>query len=108
MDFLIGYRYMRFNENLQISENVISTDPGGLIQQGTVFDVIDRFDTENDFHGADLGIAFRTWRCPWVVDAKAKLAVGGVRQQLDIRGATTVTSPSSRVAEDASSSASLG
>ena len=93
LDLLAGYRYMSFDEELSIVENLVSTNPGGLIQQGTTFDVFDRFETQNDFHGGDLGLALNWWRGPWRLDATANLSVGGIHRQLDIDGGTTVTVP---------------
>ena len=93
MDLLFGYRYMGFDEELLIRENLVSTNPGGVLLQGTTFDVFDQFDTENDFHGVDLGVALKLTNGCLTFDATAKLAVGAVHQQLDVRGGTTVTVP---------------
>jgi hypothetical protein len=93
IDLIGGYRYFRFRENLLIQENLVSTNPGGLIQQGTTLDVFDRFATENDFHGGELGLAAQFHRGCWSLDLLAKVALGNMRQAAMIDGAATVTTP---------------
>ena len=52
-DFLLGYRFMRLDDGLAIREELTSTDltaPGAFLVQ-------DQFGTENQFHGAEMGLA---------------------------------------------------
>jgi hypothetical protein len=93
IDFLLGYRFMRFDEELLIDEDLVSTNPGGVIPQGTTFDVFDRFDTQNLFHGADFGVSVEYRRGYAKLDATGKLGLGGLHRELDIAGATTVMPP---------------
>jgi hypothetical protein len=93
LDWLAGYRYFRFREDLAIRENLIATDPGGLVQKDTTFDVRDRFTVGNDFHGGELGVA-----CEWLwstisVELIAKVALGGLFRQAIVSGNTVVTIP---------------
>ena len=92
-DFLIGYRYFRFREGLSIREDLTSTDPGGLVEQGTRIEVMDQFTSRNDFHGVQLGIARDFLRSCWSANVFAGIAIGGVRERLSISGNTVVTTP---------------
>ena len=56
LDFLIGYRYVRLDDDLQMNENGTSTDPTGLVPVGTTLALNDRFHTLNEFNGLDLGM----------------------------------------------------
>lgn len=92
-DLLGGYRYFRFRENLSVTENLTSLDPGGVIQVGTQIDVFDRFQTSNDFHGGELGVEGVFERGPWAVELLARVALGNVHQVVQINGETHVTTP---------------
>ena len=93
LDFLIGYRYGRFNENIAIdqSSNYIATV--GQIPVGTVIAASDQFDTRNEFNGAEIGFAARTHYCRWSLELLTKLAVGDTRSRVNISGNTVVTVP---------------
>jgi len=93
LDLLTGYRYFRFREDLLITENLVSTDPGGFVQVGTTLDLFDRFVTENDFHGGELGLAIEMDHGPWTFGLLGKVALGNVHQQLEIDGGTVVATP---------------
>lgn len=88
-DFLIGYRYAQLDELLNISESTLAT---GGASAGTSFDLFDRFDTDNSFHGAELGIILNEqmgafWSCELV----GKVALGGTSFRSRIAGQTTTT-----------------
>jgi hypothetical protein len=93
LDFLTGYRYFRFREDLLITNNLVSTDPGGFVPQGTTLDLFDRFVTENDFHGGDIGLAMQLDHGPWTFGVLGKVALGNVHQRLAIDGGTVVATP---------------
>src|SRR5439155_3295614 len=93
IDLIGGYRYFRYRENLSIRENLVSTNQGGLIPLGTTTDLVDRFVTGNDFHGAEFGMAGQ-WFWPTVsVELIAKMALGGLFRNSVISGNTVVTVP---------------
>ena len=81
VDFLLGYRFCRLNEDLRISETLEAAGP-------TVIDSFDLFDTENTFHGAELGVSteFRYFR--WSLELLMKLALGNTHTQVFIDGST--------------------
>lgn len=89
LDFLVGYRYMRLREGVWITEDLTSIDP----ERPGDFDILDKFDTYNDFHGFELGVVWeRHHRC-WFVEAAGKIALGNNHQVVDIFGTTVFTAP---------------
>ncbi len=86
VDFLIGYRYFRLADRLQVTEDLRTfTTP-------TVeFDIFDRFETRNEFHGAEVGVLWERCMGRWSVELLGKVALGNVSQRVNIDGATTTT-----------------
>ncbi len=82
----IGYRYAQLGEDLTIREDL--TDPA---PPSTDFDIRDTFDTENHFHGSELGLACELEDGRWSVDLDAKLSLGSNSQKVRINGETTIT-----------------
>ena len=93
IDFLGGYRYFKFRETLSIRENLESIDQGGVIPLGTTTDLIDRFATGNDFHGAEMGFSAQYFFPMVTIEALAKVALGGAFRKAVISGDTTVAVP---------------
>lgn len=93
LDGLLGYRFLQLHEELGITETLISTNPASPAPLGTTLVVSDRFDTRNEFHGADLGLIGEVCRGRWGLEALIKLAVGQNECELNVSGATTVTVP---------------
>ena len=86
-DFILGYRYAKLNEMLQIYEDLyldpeFSTEPDHVT-------VLDRFTTENVFNGAEIGfISEWLWR-RWSFELLSKLAIGNNRQTVTVFGTTS-------------------
>lgn len=76
-----GYRYFRFRERLTIDQDLVFLDTISIQSR-------DEFAVQNDFHGAEIGLAAEMQRGRWSLDALTKLGVGSVRQRLDIGGRT--------------------
>ena len=93
VDLLAGYQFMRLDDRLFIASNSRVTEFGGLVPFGTEFDVFDRFSTQNEFHGGQVGVRGRMARGRWSLDCLGKLAVGTSRQQVAIDGGTAITIP---------------
>jgi hypothetical protein len=92
LDLLAGVHYLELRESLGITEN-LSIAPGFLTQQGilgpaTIL-VHDQFKTTNDFYGGQVGADFELRRGGWFLDVTGKLALGTVRQTVNINGTTT-------------------
>ncbi len=93
IDWLAGYRYAQLQEELYVSENLISTDLAGPVAAGTTFDLLDRFATWNEFHGADLGLQLWTHAHGWTVEVLGKIAIGSVARTIEINGETLTITP---------------
>ncbi|MBN2473528.1 MAG: BBP7 family outer membrane beta-barrel protein [Pirellulales bacterium] len=89
-DFVFGYRFGRLDDGLLISESTVSTDP---LTVGTTFDLFDQFDTENRFHGAELGVIWERKTRRWTWEVLMKLALGNTHSRVFIDGSTTTTAP---------------
>ena len=87
LDLLVGYRYLHLDEDLVIREDLQSLNPIAP----TEFDITDAFDTENSFHGAEIGLLLEYERCRWSLEVLAKVALGNSHQIARINGDTTIT-----------------
>jgi len=94
VDGLVGYRYLQLKEGLSISEDVTSTAVGFNVPPlGTTLDVQDRFDTENEFNGLDLGL-WSHWACGRLsLNLLTKVALGDTYREVGIDGSTVITIP---------------
>ncbi len=90
IDVLYGYQYMRLDESLRIGSSSTSTNDN-FAPLGSIIDVRDSFDAENDFHGGQLGIATEVREGCWTFNGLAKLGFGSLRRSATRRG-RTVTS----------------
>ena len=89
LDFLAGYRYARFNEDLVSTTSTTSYgDTSGLVPTGTMINATDRFTARNDFNGGELGVATQTDSGRWTLNLLAKAAIGNTRSRVN---GTTVT-----------------
>jgi hypothetical protein len=93
VDLLAGYRFFQLAEQLQVQENKTSIQQGGTVPVGTTFNILDSFHTKSNFHGGQLGINTRLYGNCWSIDLLAKVALGGLTQQVTIDGSTIVTAP---------------
>ena len=87
IDFIGGYRYANLDESLAISENLTSlqsANPGSFL-------INDRFDTDNEFHGVDLGVVSEWENKRWAVELTSRIAIGSTRQRVTINGSTTTS-----------------
>ncbi len=85
LDFLLGYQIWRIEESATIQHQFVS---GGNSFQGT-----DRFSTENEFHGVDLGLvaAHRGERV--TVELLLKLGLGNMHQRIEAFGSNPAGTP---------------
>ncbi|MFN3191218.1 MAG: BBP7 family outer membrane beta-barrel protein [Aureliella sp.] len=89
VDFLAGYTYTRIKSSLTVNSSSTNLFTGDLIQDGTVFDTNDLFETSNEFHGAHLGILSNVTRKGLTLSTLAKVSFGNMRQNGSISGFTT-------------------
>ncbi len=86
LDLLLGYRFLRLDESLQMREQLTSqltSDPG-------TFDITDSFATQNRFHGGEVGVSRTEGYRRWTLDMLAKIAFGNVHQSVSINGNTVI------------------
>ena len=81
LELLAGYRFCRLDDNLRIDESLQAAGPASI----TLFD---SFNTRNEFHGADLGVAGRYVYDRWSLDTLIKIAFGNSQSRVIIDGAT--------------------
>jgi hypothetical protein len=86
VSLLAGFRNINLNESLTITENVVGlpTAPEPFTNQ--LITVTDRFATQNNFYGGNLGADARWYWGRWSVDARAQVALGDTVQILNING----------------------
>ena len=84
----IGYRGLELNEHVRISENTTS------LTDGSTLNLLDRFETRNQFNGFDIGWGYKRTRGYWSFDSQIRLAVGNTRQTVTIDGRTTINDQS--------------
>jgi hypothetical protein len=80
LDALGGFRYLRLSERLRFSTNSVALDVPD------VFQTTDVFDATNRFYGAQVGVKGEYIRGPWFAQGTAKVAMGVMRESLDITG----------------------
>jgi hypothetical protein len=88
LEFFTGYRYLHYEDELRLFETV-RPEAGGLIAPGTEFSVEDTFTAANDFHLLPLGLHFAQRKGNWRLSARGSVALGFVRQEVEIRGQTS-------------------
>src|SRR5262249_37621884 len=77
LDAILGYRYLRLHDRLSIDEDLQATDPRNA---GTRLQVHDGFETENQFHGGELGV-IGEYRCGCLFfEGRAKVALGSSQE----------------------------
>jgi hypothetical protein len=82
LDLLFGPRYLRLSEGFSFTTNSPDLPPGST----TVFTTKDVFDARNDFYGGQLGARARFSEGRWSAEATLKVALGAMRQRVDIEG----------------------
>ena len=89
IDFLMGYRYLRFDDSLVMNTSV--TGLTGSPFPGTNLSTNDTFGTRNSFNGGQFGLMFQHNQGKWGLDATTKLAIGGLNEKVTVAGTTAVT-----------------
>ena len=104
-DLIYGYPYLQVNEELLIQDSIVAGNPGpgGGVQVGTQIDSFDLFDTENVFHGGQLGLHWEQKHRIWIWESSMKLALGSMQERVLINGGATTTVPGPPVTSSNSS-----
>lgn len=91
IDWIAGYQFMRLDDTLLID----STHFAQLLGN-TRLDIRDRFATQNEFHGGQIGLRGQMMRGCWSLETLGKVALGSTRQQVSISGSTQITPGTNR------------
>jgi hypothetical protein len=84
VDGLVGFRYLRFDEDLRIGETFDQVAPASVA--GRMGTLMDHFETTNDFYGGQLGLMGEIHRGPWSLDLMTKVALGTTHQSIIASG----------------------
>jgi hypothetical protein len=97
LDLLMGLRYLRLDEDLNIntSQTVLAGGTGFafgpvIAQTGDVLTVRDSFDCENEFTGGQLGLRMNVSLGKFFVFAKTKVALGRNEETLTVDGSSSL------------------
>lgn len=92
---LFGYRFQSLNDSLHFNESITSISTSSPIEPGTTFDLTDRFETENEFHGVEIGLLAELYNCNKLsLEMLAKIAIGNSQSRVAISGSTVTDTPS--------------
>lgn len=86
LDLLAGPRWLNLDEDLVITEQLTDAT-------GTMFTVVDRFETRNNFYGGQIGARAEWQRGRCFVNVLGKVALGVTHQEVRITGTTVITEP---------------
>ena len=89
----MGYRFLRFDERLEIDQTTVSLSTTSPVAVGTTIHATDRFTASNVMNGGEAGFRFGFSWDNWSVDATGKVAVGMIHNSVGIEGATQITVP---------------
>lgn len=84
MELTGGYRYLGLDDNLTIREDLATIPAPGT------FDLQDSFQTNNEFHGVELGMLLHTRRGRWTMDWVSRLGIGSTNATSMISGSTII------------------
>jgi hypothetical protein len=83
VDWIIGYRNVSLEDNLQFSENLTA-----LVPPGGIVNLRESFETENDFQGIELGFVREVPFGRWWFETTSRVALGNNSQKVKIAGST--------------------
>jgi hypothetical protein len=87
VDFLYGYRYMRMDESLRISNTSVSLDDD-FAPIGSVLSIDDSFEIDNNFHGGQVGFESLYREGCWSMRSLMKFGFGSLQRRLSLAGST--------------------
>jgi len=92
IDWSWGYRYLRYDEIL-FNTTFQAQDPPAGQTFGTQFRSYDEFAVENEFQGINFSLRSQWWWGPVSFDINGKLALGAIRNTVQVYGSTLAASP---------------
>jgi hypothetical protein len=91
-DLLVGYRFSRLDDGLQIGQSSRWTVAHTPNPANTIEDRLDSFSTENQFHGGDLGLSYRARTGMWTLEILGKVGLGSTNSRVIVDGSMVRTS----------------
>jgi hypothetical protein len=86
-----GYRFWQLAEGLSIREQLTTLNTSTNQNAVGNFDIVDDFETRNQFNGAELGLIWQGRRGWWSMDALMRVGIGNMLQTVNIDGSTAIT-----------------
>ena len=84
LDLLFGYRYFHLEESLNSFETFM---PSGMFYApGTYYELSDVFETQNEFHGAEIGLHYQRQSGRWVVELDGCAVFGRTTREVWVDG----------------------
>ncbi len=93
VDFLIGFKHGMLDELVRVDQSSRYTAAQGQILAGTTRQLFDRFETDNQFDGLQLGLNWQQRGRAFTLSTLAKVSLGVNRAEVSIDGRTTNTVP---------------
>ena len=95
---IVGFRYLGLDESFRISQASVLLAPGpgfvGVpVPPPNIVSVTDRFETRNQFYGAQVGARGQLFLGRFSGDVVGKLALGATQQSVTVSGGTSNTGP---------------
>jgi hypothetical protein len=81
LEVLAGYQFSRLDDSIRI-------DSATALVLGNPTFISDSFRTQNEFHGASVGVLAKSYRGMFTIETLAKLAFGNMRQFVAVGGLT--------------------
>jgi hypothetical protein len=91
LDLTAGYRFWQLAEGLSIREQLTTLNTSTNQNAVGNFDIVDDFETRNQFNGAELGLIWQGRRGWWSMDALMRVGIGNMLQTVNIDGSTAIT-----------------
>lgn len=92
-EMMLGYRFLRLDDSVHVRQDTRAESTAGGLVVGTTINLFDLLESENEFHGVEIGTASRWYRGRWTLETLVKLAVGSTRSTTTISGQTVTTVP---------------
>jgi hypothetical protein len=89
VDIVAGYRYARLMDRLAIEESLYPQDVTSELLPNTFVDRRDLFQSENEFHGGQIGVIADWIGARWGFQVLGKIGLGATRAANSISGSTT-------------------
>jgi Putative beta barrel porin-7 (BBP7) len=89
VDLVSGYTYNKLKDSVTVTSSVTDDFTGNLIPNGTVFNTNDLFETNNQFHGAHIGLLSSVVHKRITLSTLAKVSFGNMSETVGIRGFLT-------------------